>query len=582
MKLNVDLFKGAQAPSQDFRPWIPGWWYRSEGMQIQRGKLPNGGEWLLVGFLLSEEKIDEIVERVAQDGVETLFKADGQFILAIYLKNASAVEIYRDRTGMLPIMYARGVKGLAVSIWMDHVIDLSGIRPSVSEALLRQFPLYRITILPDTPIKEVNGLSGRCSLRIDKDAISVIDHPMSFSPKELYGDLKSAGNELGEILSEAVRKRVKSCKSVGAWLSGGNDSSLLVALARKHFHGKIKTVFVTFEDYQRNYGKHASDVARKYDTEHFEVKLSAREYANLWSETIFTIQDPVNSPAAIGQLAALKKLGLSVDVMLIGEGADTIFGGPYWAPMLMLSNMGRVLPDHLRKVLRETSRQISDKTFLSKAIAKGVRALGTPLREYIHSENAFGDEENVDRIFGLGTWQETIGNLQNYIKEPIFNDLFLYLLLDWLPNYNAALKRIGFQYGLMYVLPFLDYELMQNSLRLPHHLRYHYSTKKAPLKHYALNYFDKDFINKPKEGFGVPLGKWFSTQEFAPFLGLPLEERSLRRGWWKENDLRQIIEMHKAGGGTDRSAESIPWMTINLELWARICLEGDSPDLYKV
>jgi asparagine synthase (glutamine-hydrolysing) len=114
------------------------------------------------------------------------------------------------------------------------------------------------------------------------------------------------------------------------------------------------------------------------------------------------------------------------------------------------------------------------------------------------------------------------------------------------------------------------------------HLRYYYSTKKAALKRYAEKYFEKSFIHKPKEGFGVPLGQWFVKPEFAPMLGLPLEERSLRRGWWKEKDLRQIMELHKSGKGTDKSAESIPWITTNLELWARICLEGDSPDQYKV
>jgi asparagine synthase (glutamine-hydrolysing) len=124
--------------------------------------------------------------------------------------------------------------------------------------------------------------------------------------------------------------------------------------------------------------------------------------------------------------------------------------------------------------------------------------------------------------------------------------------------------------------------LMQNSFRLPAHLRYHYSTKKAALKDYARNFFDRKFIYKPKEGFGVPLGKWFTKPEFEPFLNLPLEERSLRRGWWKEEELRKIIESHRAGEGDDNTAESIPWITINLELWARVCLENDSPDLYKI
>jgi asparagine synthase (glutamine-hydrolysing) len=128
----------------------------------------------------------------------------------------------------------------------------------------------------------------------------------------------------------------------------------------------------------------------------------------------------------------------------------------------------------------------------------------------------------------------------------------------------------------------LDYALLKDSMRLPTRIRYNLRTKKASLKKFAERFFDNDFIYKPKEGFGVPLGKWCSRAEFAPYLKLPLEERSLRRGWWNAEALKEIINTHKNGGGTDESAESIPWITINLELWARICLEGDSPGNYTI
>ena len=155
-------------------------------------------------------------------------------------------------------------------------------------------------------------------------------------------------------------------------------------------------------------------------------------------------------------------------------------------------------------------------------------------------------------------------------------------MLDWNPATVTAEVLLGFHYGVVFLFPFLDYELIKNSSRLPIYLRYYYKTKKAVLKRYAQNFFDKKFIYKPKEGLGVPLGMWFSRPESEPFLNLPLEERSLKRGWWKEKEVKPIIDLHRQGNGSDESAESIPWILINLELWMRICVEGDSLDLYKI
>lgn len=583
MKFTFDLFNGSQTPSNDFKAWIPGWWYRSEGIPARTGRTPNGDAWLLAGFLLSDEDPNAILARTEAEGVEALFKADGQFLWAVHSRADDRVVIHRDRTGVLPIEYAQGERGFVLSVWTENVTALSGVAPRVSRGLFDELPVYRVKLAPDTPLENVKSLSARHSLQVANGVLSTREYPTLSPAGPPFDSLISAGDSLGGILSAAVQKRVAGAKSVGAWLSGGNDSSLLVALAREHHRGEIKTVFMTFDDYQMNYGKYARDVAKQFETDHAEICVGLKNYLNHWAETIRIMGHPLPSPGAnIAQVVALKQLSLPVDVLLVGEGADTVFGGPYWAPFLFLSSLGGVLPGFLRNSVRRAPSHLKGKGFLFKALQKGAKALGTPFLDYLHSEIACGNEETVDRIFGSGVWRRSADSFKSRMTGDPFDSLFLYLMLDWLPLWNAGLRRIAHHHGAVYVFPFLDYELMRNSMRLPRHLRFHYSTKKATLKKYALKYFDKEFIHKPKEGFGVPLGQWLSRSEFAPFLNLPLEERSLRRGWWKESDLKPIIDSHKAGRGDDNTAESIPWITMNLELWARICLEGDSPDLYRV
>jgi asparagine synthase (glutamine-hydrolysing) len=551
-------------------------------LPIETGSLPNGDQWLLAGWILSEKPLEELLLSYKSTGIESLYKADGEFVLILYSQADDQIEILRDRTGIIPIAYAKGPKGIALSTWIDNVFDYTGLMKFHSEALLQQYPVYRLALVPDSPFNGVKYLSGRCSLIVSGHQIFEKESPLPVPSGPGYRRMEHACTDLGECLSSAVKKRVQNKGNIGAWLSGGNDSSLMVALIRTHYSGPVRTFFVTFEDYERNYEEYALTVARKYETDHSNFKIGLKEYLNNWAETIAMTQTPVNHPGSIGQTAALQQASGFVDVMLAGEGADSVFGGPYWAPMVLLSFLGRFLPKTVRDTVRILAGTMHDKPHMLKVLKKLLTSLGTPLKEYVLVGHAFGDEKTTDSVFSTGTWRHAIDTCAGNIHEHPLDDLILFLMLDWFPATIGFDMRRGFHYGLTFRYPFFDYELLRKSLQLPLWLRYNYKTKKAPLKRYALNYFDHDFVYKPKEGLGVPLGKWLSRPEFATFLHLPLEERSLKRGWWSEKVLRPIIEFHKSGFGNDESAETIPWIVMNLELWARICLEGDSPDLYKI
>jgi asparagine synthase (glutamine-hydrolysing) len=581
-RICFDFYHGAEDPHCNFIQWISGYWYLSHGLPIKEGILPNGDRWMFIGWTLSKIPIADLIGQYNKVGAEALFHADGEFVCLKYSSAMGFVEICRDRLGILPIAYAQGPKGIALSTRKENVIDLSGVEKVPSKTFLAQYPVYRVAIVPESPFEGVKYLSGRSSLRITNNQIKEMNENLPSDSSRKYNSMKDASSDLGHCLSVAVRNRIDDNRKLGAWLSGGNDSSIIVALMREHTAAPIKTVFVTFDDYKRNYGGYARFVSERYDTDHVECVVALKEYLNNWAETISLIQSPINHPGSVGQTVALKEVSGMVDVMLAGEGADSVFGGPYWAPMILLSSISKYLPATLRKIAHIWSGGIKSRSSLSKALSKGLKALGTPLNEYVLVGHAFGDEESTDNIFGQGTWQNAIHACRGYIHENPLVDLIFFLLLDWFPATISVDMCRGFHYGITFRFPFFDYELLNKSLRLPVWLRYHYLTKKAPLKRFSLNYFDHSFVHKPKEGLGVPLGQWLARPEFEPFLYLPLEERSLKRGWWSEKLIKPLMEYHKSGQGSDESAEVIPWITMNLELWARVCLEGDSPDLYKI
>ncbi len=584
MRYTFDLCNSVQKPSDGFKQWVPGWWYRVNGLAVRTGISIQGSEWLLIGDFLEKRNTQSIIDEfIKERDTEILFNADGQFVLFIHDNINQQVNIYRDRSGIIPFVIGTGIKGLTCSPWPSNVIRYSDIDPHPSKKLLTQIPLYRIVLPNDSTIHEIKQISGNYLVRISDRKFLFKKNILKRELQRPFKNLQDAADCLGNLLSKGIRKRIKEIDRIGIWLSGGNDSSLIVALAREYLTGYIKTIFVTFEGYDRSYGQDAKLVAQRFQTDHDEICINLVEYLNNWARTIKIIEEPVNSPSTIGQVIALDNIQPSVDAMLIGEGADTIFGGPYWASMLLLSKIACYLPNSLRNIFSNLASKIQSEMFIPKAVSKTLKALGSPLREYVQSEIFFGSKKQIEDVFGAGIWQKNIHDFEQYLNsENMLEEMIKFLLLDWLTVWNGSLKKIGLYFQYPYILPFMDYELMKNSFRLPLRLRYHLSMKKAALKIFARRYFDKKFIHKPKEGFGVPLKKWFSTKQAEPFLNLPFEGRSLSRGWWNEKELKKIIDMHRNGQGTDSTAESVPWIAINLELWARICLEGDHPDLYRI
>ncbi|MBW1855116.1 MAG: hypothetical protein JRJ00_10620, partial [Deltaproteobacteria bacterium] len=180
MKFTFDLFNGTTSPSSNFIQWLPGWWYYSVGFPLNKGTLSNGDKWLLVGWFLSDENPEDIIVRMRYTSSETLFRADGQFILALFLKDQRSVHIYRDRTGIFPLFYAGGEHGIAFSQWIDNVQNMANFPYNTSDAILHHWPVYRKTFSPHTPFDAIKSLSGKHSLTIKNGCLSENAHPMCF------------------------------------------------------------------------------------------------------------------------------------------------------------------------------------------------------------------------------------------------------------------------------------------------------------------------------------------------------------------------------------------------------------------
>jgi asparagine synthase (glutamine-hydrolysing) len=488
--------------------------------------------------------------------------------------------IFRDRTGVLPLVYAQRGQELLISTRLDSVVSKLGIAPRPNPVVFDDWPSFRRTFAPDVPFEGVRALSGEHALRVEQGRADAVLLPLPVPRVPRYRTLAEAAGSLGQALSNAVRRRVERPDRLGALLCGGTDSSLVVALVREYFSGPVRTLFVTFDDNPRDYGHYAAQVANRFGTEHESLRISADAFAAEWPRTVKKLATPVPMPCHVGFSAAIGHLAGLVDTMIDGDGADTVFGGFLWPQGLALSAVGSVIPPAMRRRLLDWSQQCGATTG-QRLIGMGLQALGTPFRQYPHVSAAMVGEATHQRVFRRGNWAAGIEHRMNFASNGRFSDgLYSCLMLHSIQESITTAVRLAMGKGILFTYPFLDYEVLQASQRLPLRLRYHYRYRKLPLRTFAGKYFSHDFLFKPKEGFGVPLGRWFGQKRFAPILGLALEERSLKREWWDEREVRDVMHRHMAGAGTDSSAETLPWIIANLELWARICLDGDDPTLY--
>ena len=583
MTISFDLLRSADGvePPGGFRRWTDNWYYREQGLGLASGTSQTGLPWLLVGrFLAASDPATIVEEFLDRSDVTLLHDAGGEFWLVVRDPRLAETTVFRDRTGVLPLVYLPCRHGLLVSTSLHSAVNALGAPPRVNPAVFEDWPSFRRTFAPDVPFEGIHSLSGEHALRVDSGRVREVPLPLPVPRAAPYRTLTEAAESLGRALSGAVSRRMARPGRLGALLSGGTDSSLVVALTREHFSGPLRTVFVTFDDNPRDYGHYAAEVANRFATEHESLRVSAEAFASEWPRTVKKLATPVPMPCHVGFSIALTHLAGLVDTMIDGDGADTVSGGFMWPQGLALSVVGSLLPIAMRRRLQDWSQRCGATT-TQRMMAMGLQALGTPVSYYPHVSTAMIGESTHRLVFRRGDWAAGIERRANFASGGRFSDgLFSCLMLHSIPESIATAVRLAMGHGILFTYPFLDYEVLQASQRLPFRLRYHYRYRKLPLRTFASKYFSHDFLFKPKEGFGVPLGKWFGQSCFKPLLGLALEERSSRRGWWRDREVREIMQRHMAGAGTDSSAETLPWIIANLELWARICLEGDDPALY--
>ncbi len=543
------------------------------------------------------EVVLHLYEEHRDEPARLLEQLDGMFALAIRDEAAQRVFLARDRLGIKPLYYAVS-QGHLLFASEPKAILASGLieaRPDLSS--VAAYLSFRHPVGPATMFEGIRALEPGHFLLAERGEVRVqrywdIPRPDRSQPRS--EDEYAQG--VRHLLEEAVRKRLMSDVPLGAYLSGGLDSSIVVALMARMSSEPVKTYSIGFGDETDEF-PYARQVAERYGTDHHEIVMEAPRYFELLAQLIRHRDAPLAVPNEVPLYEMSRVLKQDITVVLSGEGADELFAGygdyartPFdWRKGQVL----RRLPPPLRRAL---SGGLEDKygdgayeADLGAHFLAGYRWFSPPEVASLLSPAALAEsgEGGSDRI--AAHFERTEG------WEPY--DRVLYTLeRAHLENLLRRADAMTMATAVEARVPFVDHRLVEYAFSIPaeYKLRWRsplhrarawtsYSdrfrerddTTKYILRRACADLLPREIVERRKIGFKVPLDRSLSDQIVRYARGLLLEGRTASRGVFDIEAVREWLDRGAANGGEFGVRA---WMLASLELWFRLYIDGDEAD----
>ncbi len=508
-------------------------------------------------------------------GVECLGHLRGMFAFAIWDARRRRLFLARDRVGIKPLVYAWDGRRLVFASEIKAVLQDPSVPRELDWDALRDYLAYHYVPSPRTIFRGIRKLppASYIVLDLDRPEPAVERYwDLRFAPVE--GRLEAEWLEgLRWHLQDAVRSHLVSDVPVGAFLSGGLDSSTVVALMAQATGRPIRTFSIGFDQADHDELRYARSVAQRYGTDHceFVVKPDALE---AMPRLAWQFDEPFADSSALPTYYVSKITREHVTVSLSGDGGDENFAGyRRYARAQALHRRFDTMPQALIKPLLRLAAGL---------VPAGVRGQG-----YL---DLLGSDA-VTRYFRMMTYQQS-GTLHRLLTPPARAQGSSQVTPDWFrrvaaesgaPDYVSSLQyldirtylpediltkvdRASMLVSLEARVPLLDHLLMEYVATMPSALKLRDGTGKAVLKRVMADDLPAEILHRPKMGFGVPLETWF-RRELADYTrDVLLDTRAEQRGIFEPRAVAALLDEH-AAGRRDRSSQI--WSLLCFEEWAR-------------
>ena len=502
-----------------------------------------------------------VYEQYGPSGVAQL---RGQFAYALHDSETGDLHLFRDRLGVLPLYYYSDARLFAFASEIKALLPIINA-PSVDDDSLHDYLAHRAVPSPHTLIRGVRKLPQGHHLVVRPDGslqaspywqLDVGSVRRGMTPAE-------AVDLVDDALKASVRESLIADVPVGVYLSGGVDSSLLTAMARRDNPGQaLHTFGASFGDERYDENQWARKVAELNATTHHEVVVTAEDFLDNWGKLSWHRDGPLSEPAdvAIYRLAQLSRE--QVKVVLSGEGSDELFGGypkyvfanaTRWLGAVpsagFLGRLEKSLPPSKSR-LRIAVRVLAEGTYEERlrgwfapfTVAERIRLTGRPAPRAVPEAYVRGRGDALRRM--------------------LYADTCVWLADNLLERGD----RMSMAASLETRPPFLDYRLVELAFQLPSDVKTRGRTTKWVLKEVARRYLPADVVDRPKVGFKVPLDRWFRDGLRDMAFDLLTGPSSYVGNIFDQQMVAKLLSDHSRG---ESDEESRIWTLLSLEVWHR-------------
>ena len=542
---------------------------------IQNGELYNHREVRSQlrgrGHVLHNQCDTEILPHLYEDfGADFPTHLRGMFGIAVWDSRLRQLVLARDRLGIKPLYYSVVEDCLVFASELKSLLASGLVTPTLDYEAIDAFLTLGFWPTPSTPLRAVRKLPPGARLVVRNGNVSIDQYWSYPAPAVAAGPASEAeyAQRILDALDESVRLRLMSDVPLGAMLSGGLDSSLIVALMAKHSSTPVKTFAVAFaEDSEGNELADARAVSQLYGTEHYELELSFTDAAIDLPELIWHLDEPLTDISAIGFDGLCRLAASSVTVALSGQGADELFGGYEKHQAAALASSWDRLPIPGKNML---VRPLKGRRDDAGKLARALTAADPVSRLLAMSERL--DDDTRARLL-TGDLREAgaegavavRGALGALTGDPLAVQLYLDARLALVDDMLHYFDRTSMAHSLEVRVPFLDHPLVELAATIPPSLKVKRMRRKHILKVAARGLVPDSVIEKRKIGFFKPaIGAWLDAQLTGPIEDVLLDPSARVLEFADREVLTDVVRSAATG---DRSRSNLVISLLMLELW---------------
>ncbi|HWE26743.1 MAG TPA: asparagine synthase (glutamine-hydrolyzing), partial [Polyangia bacterium] len=523
----------------------------------------------------SRSDTEVIVEGYRAWGDGVVRRLDGMFAIGIWDAPRRRLLLARDRAGKKPLYYTDRDGGFRFASEVKALIA-SGVSAAIDTAALPMLLAFGYTAAPRSMYKNISQLPPATMLTLTAGRPPQLERywraPFASAPLAVSAD--QAVTDVRRLVERAVERRLEADVPLGAFLSGGIDSSIIVGVMARRLGRKVKTFSIGFAgDARYDETAYARIAARAFDTDHVEFTLEPSSFDLI--ERLVDLHDgPFGDSSAIPTSVVAQLTRRHVTVALTGDGGDELFCGYY---RFLAAEAAERMPTPVRRIGGWVARHLPAGQGERGMVARGRRFLMATALEFperlarLNSLFAFELDRmltpelraEIDASAPLAWTREIVAQSAgaSTLARVLEHNFETYLPYDLL----VKADRASMAHSLEVRSPFLDTELIEYAARLPDHLKRRGITTKWILKRAFADLLPPEILKRGKMGFGIPLGTWF-RQDLRTYLQDQLCDGAALYDYVDRRFVHALVDEH-LGGRADHGHRL--WLLLTLEVWLR-------------